>query len=98
MLETVTQGFKNATERLRGVRELDEESIDEALRDVRMSLLEADVDLEVTRSFLARVKERCVGEKIQTRAKDRSGRRIRVTPGQHFIKICEDELGRSRVK
>ena len=86
MLETVTQGFKNATERLRGVRELSEESIDEALRDVRMSLLEADVDLKVTRSFLARVKERSLGEKIQTRVKDRSGRKLKVTPGQHFVK------------
>jgi len=92
VLETVSQGFKNATERLRGVRELNEESIDEALRDVRMSLLEADVDLKVTRSFLARVKERSLGEKIQTRVKDRSGRKIRVTPGQHFVKICEEEL------
>ena len=92
MLETVTAGFKNATERLRGVRELSEESIVDALRDVRMSLLEADVDLKVTRSFLARVKERSLGEKIQTRVRDRSGRKIRVTPGQHFIKICEEEL------
>ncbi|HPG25493.1 MAG TPA: signal recognition particle receptor subunit alpha, partial [Myxococcota bacterium] len=92
MLETVTQGFKNATERLRGVRELTEESIEEALRDVRMSLLEADVDLKVTRSFLARVKERALGEKVETRVKDRSGRKLRVTPGQHFVRICEEEL------
>ncbi len=92
MLETVSQGFKNATERLRGVRELTEESIDEALRDVRMSLLEADVDLKVTRSFLARVKERSLGEKIQTRVRDRTGRKIRISPGQHFVKICEQEL------
>ena len=92
MLETVTQGFKNATDRLKGVRELNEDSIDEALRDVRMSLLEADVDLSVTRSFLARVKERSLGEKVQTKVKDRTGRKIKVTPGQHFIKICEEEL------
>jgi signal recognition particle subunit SRP54 len=92
VLETITQGFKNATEKLRGVRELDEESIDEALRDVRMSLLEADVDLNVTRSFLARVKGRSLGEKVQTRVKDRSGRKIRITPGQHFVKICQEEL------
>jgi signal recognition particle subunit SRP54 len=92
VLETVTQGFKNATERLRGVREIDEASIDEALRDVRMSLLEADVDLKVARSFLARVKERSLGEKVQTRVRDRAGRRVRVTPGQHFVKICEEEL------
>jgi len=92
VLETVTQGFKNATDRLKGVRELNEDNIDEALRDVRMSLLEADVDLKVTRSFLARVKERGLGEKVQTKVKDRGGRKIKVTPGQHFIKICEEEL------
>ena len=92
MLETVSQGFKNASDRLKGVRELNEDSIDEALRDVRMSLLEADVDLKVARSFLARVKERSLGEKVKTRVKDRSGRKIKVTPGQHFVKICEEEL------
>ncbi len=92
MLETVSQGFKNATDRLKGVRELNEDSIDEALRDVRMSLLEADVDLKVARSFLARVKERSLGEKVKTRVKDRTGRKIKVTPGQHFVKICEEEL------
>jgi signal recognition particle subunit SRP54 len=92
VLESITQGFSNATERLRGVRELTEESVEEALRDVRMSLLEADVDLKVTRSFLERVKERSLGEKVQTRVKDRSGRKVKVTPGQHFVKICEEEL------
>ncbi|MEE8166434.1 MAG: signal recognition particle protein [Myxococcota bacterium] len=92
MLETVSQGFKNATERLRGVRELTEESIEQALRDVRMSLLEADVDLKVTRSFLDRVKQRSLGDRIQTAVKDRSGRKIKVTPGQHFVRICEEEL------
>jgi signal recognition particle subunit SRP54 len=92
VLEIVTQGFKNATEHLRGVRELTQESIEEALRDVRMSLLEADVDLKVTRSFLERVKLRSLGEKIQTKVRDRSGRKIKVTPGQHFVRICEEEL------
>ncbi len=92
MLETVTQGFKNATDRLKGVRELDDQNIDEALRDVRMSLLEADVDLKVVRSFLDRVKERALGERVKTRVKDRSGRKMKVTPGQHFVRICEEEL------
>ena len=92
MLESITQGFSNATNRLRGVRELTEESVEQALRDVRMSLLEADVDLKVTRSFLERVKQRSLGEKVQTRVKDRTGRKVKVTPGQHFIKICEEEL------
>jgi signal recognition particle subunit SRP54 len=92
VLETLTQGFKAATERMRGVREIDEASIDEALRDVRTSLLEADVDLGVVKDFLARVKERALGEKVQTRTRDASGRTLRVTPGQHFVAICEREL------
>ncbi len=92
MLETVSQGFKSATERLRGLRELDESNIDEALRDVRMSLLEADVDFVVVKDFLARVKQRALGEKVETRARDAAGRRLKVTPGQHFVKVCEESL------
>ncbi len=92
MLEIVSQGFKSATERLQGVRELHETNIDEALRDVRMSLLEADVDFAVVKSFLGRVKERALGEKVKTRVRDASGRKIKVSPGQHFVKICEEEL------
>ncbi|MBW2693653.1 MAG: signal recognition particle protein, partial [Deltaproteobacteria bacterium] len=68
------------------------EYIDQSLRDVRTSLLEADVDLTVARDFLARVKERALGEKVATRVRDASGKMVRVTPGQHFIKICEEEL------
>jgi signal recognition particle subunit SRP54 len=92
MLETLTQGFTAARDRLAGVRELSEPSIDDALRDVRMSLLEADVDFAVVKLFLARVKERVLGEKVATRVRDASGRLVRVTPGQHFIKACEEEL------
>jgi signal recognition particle subunit SRP54 len=92
VLETVTQGFKNATDRLRGVRALDDENISEALRDVRASLLEADVDFGVVKDFLAKVKERALGEKVQTRARDAQGRPIKVAPGQHFVAICEEEL------
>ena len=62
MLENITQGFKTATERFRGVRQLSEENVDEALRDVRMSLLEADVDFAVVKDFLAKVKTRSLGE------------------------------------
>ena len=92
MLETLTRGFESARERLQGVRALTEENIDEALRDVRMSLLEADVDFQVVKDFLGRVKERGLGEKVETRVKDAQGRSHRVTPGQHFVKICEEEL------
>jgi signal recognition particle subunit SRP54 len=92
MLETLTQGFSAARERLSGVRALDEENVSESLRDVRMSLLEADVDLTVVRDFLAKVKERALGEKVETRVRDASGRTHRVTPGQHFVRICQEEL------
>jgi signal recognition particle subunit SRP54 len=92
VLETLTQGFTAARERLSGVRELSEENVAESLRDVRMSLLEADVDLAVVRDFLAGVKERVLGGKVETRVRDASGRTIRVSPGQHFVKACEQEL------
>jgi signal recognition particle subunit SRP54 len=92
MLETLTQGFSAARERLSGVRELSEDNVGEALRDVRMSLLEADVDLSVVRDFLDRVKERALGAKVDTRVRDAAGNWVRVTPGQHFVKVCHDEL------
>ena len=92
MLETLTQGFTAARDRLAGVREITDENIDEALRDVRMSLLEADVDFAVVKEFLGRVKERVVGAKVGTRVRDAQGRSISVTPGQHFVKSCEEEL------
>ena len=57
MFETLTKGFRNARNRLSGVTELTEENIDQALRDVRLSLLEADVEFGVTKDFLAQVKE-----------------------------------------
>jgi len=92
MLETLTRGFSAARERLAGVRQLSEENVEQALRDVRLSLLEADVDLGVVRDFLARVKERALGTLVETRVRDASGKTLRVTPGQHFVKSCEEEL------
>ncbi len=92
MLETLTRGFEAAREKLRGVQELREENVEQALRDVRASLLEADVDLAVVKGFLGRVKARALGEKVETRARDAEGRQLRVTPGQHFVAICEQEL------
>jgi signal recognition particle subunit SRP54 len=92
MLETLTRGFTAARERLAGVRELTDENVDSSLRDVRQSLLEADVDLGVVKGFLARVKERALGERVATRVRDASGRMIRTTPGQHFVKVCQEEL------
>jgi len=79
MLETLTQGFTAAREKLAGVKQLTEENIDQSLRDVRMSLLEADVDLGVVKDFLGSVKERCLGEKVATRVRDEKGRSLRAS-------------------
>jgi len=92
MLETLTRGFEAAREKLRGVRALTEENIEQSLRDVRASLLEADVDFTVVKGFLERVKARALGEKVETRVVDASGRTMQVSPGQHFVAICEQEL------
>jgi signal recognition particle subunit SRP54 len=91
MLETISRGFRNAKARLTGVAELNLDNIEEALRDVRMSLLEADVEFKVTKIFLERVKEKAVGQAVKLRAKA-GDRALAATPEQHFIKICQDEL------
>lgn len=91
MFKTLTEGFRKARAKLTGITELTEESIDQALRDVRLSLLEADVELGVVKRFLARVKEKMLGQTVQLRA-DHQGQRFTVTPEQIFIKACQDEL------
>ena len=92
MLETLTQGFRSARDRFRGVAELDEANIADALSDVRTSLLEADVDLGIVREFLAKVTDRVRGEQVRLEAGRKSGQKLRVTPGDHFTKACYEEL------
>jgi len=91
MLETLSRGFRNAKARLTGVAELTPDNIEDALRDVRMSLLEADVEFKVTKTFLDRVKEKAIGETVKLRAKA-GDRALSATPEQHFIRICQEEL------
>src|ERR1700681_3833997 len=67
---------------LRGHGTISEANIDAALRQVRLALLEADVDFQVARKFIARVKEKALGESVL-----RS-----ITPGQQIVKIFHDEL------
>ncbi len=92
MLETVTKGFRAAKNRLLGKAELTPELIDESLRDIRVSLLEADVSFEVVKKFIARVREQAAGVEVKTSVTDKSGRKMKVSPGDHFVKICHDEL------
>ena len=67
---------------LRGHGVITESNIDAALRHVRMALLEADVDFQVARKFIARVKDKALGEAVL-----RS-----ITPGQQIVKVFHDEL------
>jgi signal recognition particle subunit SRP54 len=92
MLETVTKGFRSAKNRLAGKSELTPELVDESLRDIRVSLLEADVAFDVVKKFVARVREKAVGEVVQTTVTDKAGQKRKVSPMDHFIKICHDEL------
>ncbi len=92
MLETITQGFRKARNSLRGQAELTETNVEGALADVRVALLEADVDLGVVRSFIARVKDKAVGEIVKLNAQDARGRKIVTNPSDHFIKLCHDQL------
>jgi signal recognition particle subunit SRP54 len=91
MFEALTNGFRQARNRLAGLTELTEANIDAALREVRLSLLEADVELGVVKAFLARVKEKAVGATVQTRLKT-AGQTHQVGASDQFVKICHDEL------
>lgn len=91
MFEVLTKGFRSARARLSGKSVLTESVIDEALRDIRVSLLEADVALNVVNAFMTRVKEKAIGEVIQVKAK-KGDRKIEITPAEHFVKLCNDEL------
>jgi signal recognition particle subunit SRP54 len=91
VLETVSKGFKAARNKLKGRTEITPEVVDEALRDIRVSLLEADVAFDVVKRFVARVREKAIGEVVETKVKTEKGT-LRVTPQDHFVKICHDEL------
>ncbi|KUE81023.1 signal recognition particle protein [Aeromonas schubertii] len=82
MFENLTDRLSRTLRNISGRGRLTEENIKETLREVRMALLEADVALPVVRDFVARVKERAVGQEV---AKS-------LSPGQAFIKIVHAEL------
>jgi signal recognition particle subunit SRP54 len=92
MFDALTKGFKSAKNRLAGLAELTEDNIEKALKEVRLSLLEADVELGVIKAFLARVKEKALGEVVRVKAKRSSGDSIKVTASDQFVKICHDEM------
>lgn len=93
MLEILSRGFRDVKQYLQGMRTLTEENLAEALKMIRVSLLEADVEFQVTRDFLERVKQQALGEIVQVRVKHKD-RKLSVSPGDHFIRLCHEELVR----
>ena len=82
MFDTLTDRFTGIFSRLRGKGRLSEADVDAALREVRLALLEADVNVKVVKRFLDRVRERAVGSEVVES----------LTPGQQVVKIVHEEL------
>src|ERR1700739_4103544 len=92
MFDALAKGFKAARNRLAGLPELTEANVETALREVRLSLLEADVELGVVKAFLARVKEKALGEVVRVRTKGADGSTLKVSASDVFVKICHAEI------
>ena len=82
MFDRLSDRFDDIFRQLRGQGRITERNIDESLREIRRSLLEADVNFNVARSFIQRVKEQATGQQV---AKS-------LTAGQQLVKIVHDEL------
>src|SRR5690242_1132911 len=82
MFDSLTSKLQKAFKNLRGLGKISEENVSDALREVRMALLEADVNFKVARDFIERVKTKSLGAEVITS----------IQPGQQIIKFVSDEL------
>ena len=82
MFDNLTGRLDSVFKRLKGYGKLSEDNIQEGLREVRLALLEADVNYRVVKDFIAKVKERAVGQEVMES----------LTPAQQVIKIVHEEL------
>src|SRR5882757_5924796 len=82
MFDSLSGKLQNAFRNLRGLGKITEENVGDALRDVRLALLEADVNFKVARDFIERVKTKSIGQEVVQS----------IQPGQQVIKIIHDEL------
>src|SRR5437773_10351863 len=82
MFESLTDKLELTFKRLRGQGKISEKNIDDALREVRLALLEADVHVKVVKNFIESIKARSLGQEVLQS----------LTPEQQFIKIVRDEL------
>lgn len=82
IFESLAEKLQNSFKKLRGHGRLNEDDVNSAMRDIRMALLEADVNFKVVKDFVAKVKERAIGSDIFET----------LTPAQTVIKIVNEEL------
>ena len=82
MFDTLTGKLQSVFKNLRGLGKISDSNISDSLREVRMALLEADVNFKVARDFIERVKEKALGQQVI----------LSIQPGQQIIKIIHDEL------
>jgi signal recognition particle subunit SRP54 len=82
MFDTLSDKLQSALGDLKGRGTLDDETITRAMREVRLALLEADVNFDVVKQFVAQVRERALGADVQKS----------LTPGQQVVKIVHEEL------
>lgn len=80
--ESLSEKLQNTFKKLKGKGVLSESDINEAMREVKLALLEADVNFKVVKDFVAEVKEKCLGQEVLQS----------LTPGQQVIKIVNDQL------
>lgn len=82
MFESLTEKLENAISKIKGYGTINEDNIKDAMREVRLALLEADVNYKVVKEFTNKVKEKALGEEVKKSLK----------PGDVFLKILKDEL------
>jgi signal recognition particle protein len=82
MFENLGERLQNVVHKVKGYGKITEDNISEMMREIRLALLEADVNYQVVKEFVANVKEKALGEEVQKSIK----------PGDLFVKIVQDEL------
>src|ERR1700748_3199444 len=82
MFDNLSEKLQRVFKNLRGEGKLTAQNMEEALREIRVALLEADVHFKVVKQFIEQVRQKAMGEEVL----------IALSPGQHVVKIVRDEL------
>lgn len=82
MFENLSDKIMTSLKKVRGQHKISEANVEEVIKEIRLSLLEADVNFKVVKTFIDKVKEKALGQEVLTN----------VNPGQMFVKIVHEEL------